>query len=305
VKTRIIKGIKNWLIYRFIFLGIALFNYLPRKTALKCGSFLGKICYFLIVKARRQTIENLKIAFKEKNEGEVKRLSLEVFENLGKNAVDAIRLKNASWNEVSRIVEVKGMEHFDRAYKLGKGLVALTGHIGNFELIATYFALAGYKVSVIGRELYDKRLDKLLVENREKAGIQNIPTTAKAKEVIKTLKSGRALGVLIDQDSFRVRGIFVDFFGRPAKTPIGPILLAQRTGSPIVPLAIIRKENDNYKMIIREEIKTETPEDKEKELVELTRKGTKFLEDIIREYPDQWVWMHNRWASQPEDKKFD
>lgn len=247
----------------------------------------------------------MKIAFKEKDRVELKELSLEVFENSGKNAVDAIRLKNANWDEVSQMVEVEGMEHFDRAYKLGKGLVALTGHIGNFELIATYFALAGYKVSVIGRELYDKRLNGLLVQNREKAGIQNIPTTAKAREVIKALKSGRALGVLIDQDSFRVRGIFVDFFGRPAKTPIGPILLAQRTGSPIVPLAIIRKEDDSYKMIIREEIKTETSENKEKELMELTQKGTKFLEDIIREYPDQWVWMHNRWASQPKDEKFD
>ncbi|MCJ7507884.1 MAG: lysophospholipid acyltransferase family protein [candidate division Zixibacteria bacterium] len=266
---------------------------------------MGKLCYFLITKARKQTIENLKIAFKGKNEVELRRLSLEVFENLGKNTVDAIRLKNANWNEVSQMVEVEGMEHFDRAYKLGKGLVALTGHIGNFELIATYFALAGYKVSIIGRELYDKRLDKLLVENREKAGIRNIPTTAKTREVVKALKSGRALGVLIDQDSFRVRGIFVNFFGRPAKTPIGPILLAQRTGSPIVPLAIVRKEDDNYKMIIREEIKTETPEDKEKGLVELTQKGTKFLEDIIREYPAQWVWMHNRWASQPEDKAID
>jgi KDO2-lipid IV(A) lauroyltransferase len=303
VKIRIIKRIKNWLIYRFILLGIVLFNYLPRKTALKCGSFLGKLCYFLIAKIRKQTIENLKILFKNKEDKELKRIGLEVFENLGKNAVDVFRLKNTSWEKVNKMVEVEGIEHFDRAYKLGKGLVALTGHIGNFELIATYFALAGYKVSVIGREIYDKRLDKLLVKNRERAGIQNIPTTAQTREVIKALRSGRALGVLIDQDSFRVRGIFVDFFGKPAKTPIGPILLAQRTGSPIVPLAIVRREDDTYKMVIREEIRAETSEDKEKQLVELTQKGTKFLEEIIREYPTQWVWMHKRWASQPKDKK--
>ena len=154
---------------------------------------------------------------------------------------------------------------------------------------------------MIGREVYDKRLDKLLVENRGAVGVQNIPTTAPTKEVMKALKSGRVLGVLVDQDSFRVRSIFVDFFGKPAKTPVGPFILAQRMGSPIVPLAIIRKD-DNYKIIIKEQIRSQSPEDKEKEVAELAQKGTKFLEEIIRKYPSQWVWMHRRWASQPEDK---
>ncbi len=300
MRTRPFKRIKNWLIYRSILLGTDLFNWLPRRRALSWGSFLGKVCYFLISDARRQTLSNLRMAFKDKREGEIRKLGLEVFENLGKNAADAVRSGRLSWQEIGQMVEVEGMQHFDHAYKSGKGIVAPTGHIGNFELIAIYFSLAGYKVSVIGRELYDKRLDRLLVAARERAGIQSIPTTAGTKEVIRALRSGRALGVLIDQDSFRVRSAFVDFFGKPARTPVGPFLLAQRLGSPILPLAIVRKEDDNYKLIVKEQLRSGFAEDREKEIMDLTQKGTLFLEEIIREYPSQWVWMHRRWASQPE-----
>ena len=302
MKIRILKKVKNWIIYYFILLIIGVIDLFPRKRVLNWGGFLGKVAYFLLSGERKQTIENLKIAFKDKNEKQLRKLALEVFENLGKNAIDAIKLRNASRDELNQIVEVDGIDHFNQAYNLGKGLIALTGHIGNFELIPTYFSQAGYKVSVIGRELYDKRLDKLLTEIRTKSGIQTILTTAPTKEVIKALKSGRALGVLIDQDSFRVRGIFVDFFGKPAKTPVGPFLLAQKLGSPLVPLAIVRKKDGNYKIIIKEEIKAPDQMDKDKQIAELTQEGTKFLEEIIGEYPAQWVWMHRRWASKPENE---
>ena len=302
MRIRILKRIKNWIIYRLILLAIGIVDRLPRQRVLNLGVFLGKVSYFLLSGARRQTIENLKVAFKSKDQSQLKKLATEVFENLGKNAVDAIKLRNANWEQLKHIVEVDGISYFDQAYRLGRGLVALTGHIGNFELIPTYFSQAGYKVSVVGRELYDKRLDKLLLEARFKAGIQTIPTTAQSKEVIRALKSGRALGVLVDQDSFRVRGIFVDFFGRPAKTPIGPFLLARRMNSPIMPLAITRKEDGNYRIIIKEEIRSQSQADKDKQIAELTQKGTGFLEEVIREHPSQWAWMHRRWASKPENE---
>jgi KDO2-lipid IV(A) lauroyltransferase len=294
------KRIKNWFLFRLITGLIWFLNFLPRNTAISIGGLLGGLAYFTIGDARRRTICNLRLAFGgEQKKKELRRLALGVFRNLGKNVADAVRLKNMKWEDVDRITDVEGLENLDRAYRQGKGIVGLTGHIGNFELMAAWFSLKGYKVSVIGREVYDPRLDRLLVKNREKVGLENIPTTAGIKPILKVLKSGRVLGMLADQDSSRVRGVFVDFFGRPARTPVGPILLPYKTGSPIIPMAIVREDKNRYKIVVKPEVKLVFSENREKDVLEVTQRCAKVLESIIREYPDQWLWMHDRWKSKP------
>jgi KDO2-lipid IV(A) lauroyltransferase len=294
------KRIKNWLLYKLITWIISLLNFLPRNFAISVGGSLGKLAFVLIRDARRRTLSNLTLAFgNEKNMKELRELGSKVFENVGKNVADAVRLAKMRGEDIDSIVEIEGLEYFDQAYTLGKGVIALTGHIGNFELLAAWFSLRGYKVSVIGRELYDPRLDRLLLRNRESVGVENIPVSAGVKPIMKALKAGRALGVLADQDSSRVRGEFVDFFGKPARTPVGPILLPYKTGSPIVPMAIVRKEQNRYKIVVKPEVKLTISEDREKDVLEVTQRCTRVLESIIREYPDQWLWMHDRWKSRP------
>lgn len=301
------KKLKNWVIYKFIQFLIFFLNLFPRKVSLIFGASLGRLAYLILPEARQITLRNLKIAFSEKNSGSgqapplLKRLSLMVFESLGRNVADAVRLPKMRWARVKDIVETEGMEHFDKAYSLGKGVMAVTGHIGNFEFLAAYFSRQGYKVSVIGRELYDPRLNRLLVQNRERMGVQNISTSAGLKEIIKALNSGRALGVLMDQDTSRVRGIFVNFFGRKARTAVGPVILALKTGSPIVPMAIVQKRNGNYKIIIKEEIKPFSEKERDENILYLTEECTAFLEEVIRKYPDQWTWMHKRWRTPPDN----
>ena len=261
---------------------------------------MGKLAYLIIADARKRTRNNLKSAFGEdKDERELKKLASLVFENVGKNVADAVRLKDMKWEEIEKITEIEGLEYFDDAYKRGKGVIAVTGHIGNFELLAAYLSLKGYKLSVIGRELYDPRLDALLVKNRESVGLKNIPSTASVKQVIRALRSGRVLGVLADQDSSRVRGVFVNFFKRPARTPVGPALLAYKIQSPIVPMAIARERDNKYKIIVKEPIELTFSDDKEKDIIQTTQEYTKVLESVIREYPSQWLWMHDRWKSKP------
>jgi KDO2-lipid IV(A) lauroyltransferase len=294
------KRLKNWFLYRFITSLIFVLNFLPRKSSIFLGGFLGKLAYFIIADARKRTQNNLKMAFgKEKDERELKRLAINVFENVGKNVADAVRLKNMKWEEIEKITKIEGLEYFDDAYRMGKGVIPLTGHIGNFELLAAYLSLRGYHVSVIGRELYDRRLDALLVKSRESVGLENIPSSASVKQMIKVLRSGRALGVLADQDSSRIRGVFVNFFERVALTPVGPALLAYKTESPIVPMAIVREGDDEYKIMVKEPIELASSEDKEKDVIETTQRYTQVLESVIREYPSQWLWMHDRWKSKP------
>jgi len=318
------KRLKNWLIYRFILILITFLNLLPRKLSLFLGASLGRLAYLIFPEARKVTFKNLKIAFpvqngsnRKKNSGRGpretgfryaqqapplrKRLSLKVFEGLGRNAVDAVRLPKMSWEEIQKITKVEGIEHLEKAYSLGKGVIGVTGHISNFELLAAYVSLRGYKLSAIGRELYDPRLNELLIKNRQKMGVQNIYSTAGVKEVIKVLNSGRMIGVLIDQDTSRVKGIFVDFFGKKARTPVGPVILALKLNVPIVPMAIVQTREGNYKIFVQEEVKPLAGNTKEENIYYLTQKCTEFLEQVIREYPDQWVWMHKRWLRTPDN----
>lgn len=295
------KRIKNWFLYKLITCIISLLNLLPRDIAISVGATLGRLAYLLIRDARYRTQRNLVVAFgNQLDDRYIRKLARRVFENVGKNTADAVRLKKLRWEDVERITEIEGLEYFDEAYRAGKGVIGFTGHIGNFELMAAYFSLKGYKLSVIGREVYDPRLDRLLVENRESVGLENIPTSAGVKPILKVLRAGKFLGVLADQDSSRVRGVFVDFFGRKARTPVGPVLLAYKTGSPIIPMAIVRKGGNRYKIIVKPQVELAFSEDREKDILDVTQRCTDVLESIIREYPDQWLWMHDRWRSKPQ-----
>lgn len=293
---KIRKKLKNDLIFLFLSTLIFIFRILSRKTAFLLAKIFAKLAFRILPKERKKTIENLTLVFgKEKSQTEIKKLAGEVFVNLAISGMDAVRLKRYK-EKISELVEVEGENFFSEAYRQGKGLMTITGHIGCFELIAPYFHQKGYKTSVIGRELYDKRLDKILVENREKSGVQNIPNSDSVKEIIRVLKEGKALGVLIDQNSHKVRNIKVNFFGRAVNAPVGPALIALKTGSPIVPLAIVRNPKHRYRIIVGQKLEPKVTEDKEKEALRLTQECTLFLEQIIRKYPAQWVWMHNRWG---------
>jgi len=296
ILRKIRKKLKNDLIFLFLSALIFIFRFLPRKTAFLLARIFAKLAYGLLPKERKKTIENLTLVFgKEKSETEIKKLAQEVFVNLALSGVDAIRLIKYQ-DKIAQMVEVENEEVFDEAYRRGKGIMTLTGHVGCFELMGPYFNQKGYKTVAIGRELYDKRLDKILVENRKKSGVQNIPSTASVKEIMKILKEGKVLGVLIDQNSNKVRNVKVNFFGKPVNAPVGPALIALKTGSPIVPLAIVRNAENSYRIIVGQKLEPKVTEDNEKEALRLTQECTLFLEQIIRKYPAQWVWMHNRWG---------
>lgn len=250
--------------------------------------------------ARKTTLINLKFALgRVKNKKEIKKIALEVFENTGKNFADVARFTKLTPKVIDGIVQAQGIKHLDLACKKGNGVIGLTGHIGNFELLAGYLSLKGYKLSVIGREVYDPRLNRLLVRNRESVGLENISSSDDMKEIINVLKSKRILGVLADQDSSRVKGTFVNFFGKPARTPVGPAVLHLKFKSPLVPMFILRNENEKYKIIVKSELKFQPCGDKNIDIIELTQKYTEVLEEIIRKYPSQWLWMHKRWKSKP------
>jgi KDO2-lipid IV(A) lauroyltransferase len=295
------KKLKNDFIYAFIRVVMAVIELLPRDLALKLAGMLGEIAAMIDAKDRHLAEMNLRRAYGDSwNEDKIKLVARECFVQIARNAADVIRSQRWDEHDLKALVDVKGMEHFDNAMRKGRGVVAITGHIGNFELSAAYFgAVKKTPISVVGRKLYDSRLDELVVENRERFGMEVIPSDASAKRVYSVLKRGRMLGVLMDLDSSRVAGYFVPFFGVPAKTAAGPILIGRKTGSPVVPLALFRTEDDRYLLKILPAFDIPVTDNKEEDVRAALLRCNQALEELINHDPAQWAWIHNRWRSKP------
>ena len=217
------------------------------------------------------------------------------FAALARNACDALRLMHLPKEKIVALCTVEGEEHLWQACHGGQGVIALTGHIGCWELLAAYFSCKGYKVSVVYRDLRDKRLDSLLVGMRRRFGIKSIPRGASAVSAFRVLRRGEILAMLIDQD-IDVDGLFVPFFGVPAYTPRGAAAFSLRSGAPIVPLAIHMQHDGSHHVTVLPAL--EAPSDElteERRIDELTRRCAEAVERLIRIYPQQWVWFHDRW----------
>lgn len=295
---RLFKQTKRTAVYWFLRGCVWLFNAVPRRLAGYVAGWLGLAVWKLSARDQHRTLRHLTLVQGDRlSHREKLTLGRSFFINSGKNLADVLRFKKHFASQIKPLVEAQGLEHFDAAYRKGRGVLGVTGHIGNFELLAAFIRSEGYDAAVIGRELYDPRLDRLLIENREAVGLTTIATTDSPKHILAWLKQGKALGVLIDTDSHRVRGEFVPAFGRWSYTPVGQTILALKTGAAMVPMACLRTPDDRYRVLIRPAVKVEPTGDFDADVYNVTLKCTQALEAIIRAYPDQWPWQHNRWRT--------
>ena len=299
---RLPKELKHGLVFRLVRGLINLINLLPRSVALFCGSVLGLLAWRVLASERYRVSRHLTLVYGDSlTAAEKNNVGRSFFVNSGKNLIDVIRLRKHYDSEIRPRVTIEGLEHWDKAYKGGKGVIGITGHIGNFELLAVHLAALGYRVAVIGRELYDTRMDQMLVANREALGLTNIATTDSPRKLLQWLKDGGAVGVLIDTDSSRVRGIFIPVFGRLAQTPIGQSMLALKTGAALVPAVCLRNDDNTYRIVVRPEIEIDRTDDFDRDVYNLTLKCSRVLEEIINENKSQWIWIHNRWCARPPE----
>jgi KDO2-lipid IV(A) lauroyltransferase len=278
---------------------IALSQMLPRWLVLTTFGLLGYAIYLSAGGLRRRALSALAVAYGGTlTLDEKKRLARRSFVEVARNAAEAARLPKLGEDEIDRLVEVRGMETVLAARARGKGLIAVTGHLGNWELIPVYFALKGIPVNVIARRLNDRRLDALVVSYREKHGVRNIDRDKGAKAAIRCLLRGEALGLLIDQDT-RVDSVFVDFMGQPASTPVGPASLALRTGAPVVPVATYRDSSAHHVIEVGSPIELSSEGEERELLRQNTERLSKAVERQIMRHPEQWVWVHERWKTVP------
>ena len=272
---------------------------LPHKAAVGIGAGLGAAVGFFsgkrAAKAVRRCMRILEITEKEAF-GIVAR----AYRNFGRSLVEFIRLP-LMLDSLPQIVALHGEENLKKAFSKGKGVIFLSCHIGNWEYAAALLAGMGYPMSAIGAEQRDERITDEIADLRQTAGVNPVGKGLDLKAAISALKRGEALAVLLDQDA-KDAGVIVPFLGKPASTPIGPLKLSRKLGSPVVPAHIIRRDDGiTFDMYIEPE---------------LGNASIPFGEDIagsaglcndvisgwIRKNPDQWMWMYPRWASTLNDR---
>jgi KDO2-lipid IV(A) lauroyltransferase len=195
-------------------------------------------------------------------------------------------------------IRIDGWQHVQAAHEAGRGGIFVTGHIANWELCAAYVAIRGLPMNVVARRIYLEPLNRRLVALRGGMGVRTLYRDESMRAMIRCLRENQFLGILPDQDVPRIGGIFVEFFGQPAYTPVGPALLALGSGAPILVARDVR-EGCRHRLIVDPPIYADRTAPRALEVHRLVSHYTRRLEEFIREHPDQWVWMHRRWRTRP------
>ena len=299
---RLLKRLKRGLVFRLTSLLFRLFNLMPRDAAHFVGQWITLAAWKLIVKDQHKVRRHLLMALGPRlTEAEMLDIGRDFYLHSARNFVDMMRFRRHYHDEIEPLMDVDGIEHLKRAYDRGRGVVGVTGHIGNYELMAVYLAAQGYRVAVIGRSLYESRLDRMLVENRAAMGLTNLTTTTPPRQILSWLKDGGFLGVLIDTDSSRVRGEFIPWFGRRAYTPTGQTILGLKAGAAFVPMVCLRTPDNRYRAVILPEIEYQPSDRSAADIRDITGQCVTSLEEVIRSNLSQWIWLHNRWRTRVED----
>jgi Kdo2-lipid IVA lauroyltransferase/acyltransferase len=297
-----LKKLKYTLLYWLIRALIFITEKLPRPFIFFIYGGLGSIAYYFATEPRKRAIENLKIVFgNEKTAEEINAIAKKMFMNLGKNLADVLRVfPMETIEQFNKQVKVIGKENLDAAYAKGKGVVLLTAHIGAFEILGTFVGL-NYKSIMVGTKLKDPRLDDLIVRSRSKGGSKYVHRGENTLQLMRSLKEGRVMIILIDQDT-KVKSRFVEFMGVPAATPVGATMIALKSGADIVPVIVQMDEHDNQTITCMPALEVTKSGDAEKDLLDNTLRMNQAVDAFIRRDPSQWVWMHERFKTKPGEE---
>src|SRR4030042_4885550 len=260
---------------------------------------LGTLSYHVLSKARARATCHLFKAFgSQLTHEQINRMGREVFQNLTLNFFECGRFGSVPTEQLLEKISVEGWEHVEAAYQSGRGGVLLGGHIGNWEWTAAYIALRGYPINVVARRIYIDSLNERLVRMRESMGMKVLSRDISMRRMIRLLLDNQFIGVLVDQDVKDVSGIFVDFFGHPAYTPVGPALLALASGAPIIMIRDVR-QGSQHRITVDPPILAHREAPRDQEVNRIVTLYTERIEELITEHPTQWVWTHRRWHTRP------
>ncbi len=296
-----LRWILEYILYKVFTFPILI---LPRKLRLLTGSFTGLLIYYLLPRYRKVTYTNLALAFPDKERSWYRKTALASYKNLGRTATEAICFRKLNKKNLNRYLDsVEGRKYLDEAYEKNEGVFCLASHFGNWEFLALASSLLGYKVSVVARLTDNPYLERELSSVRLTTGGRIIHKKNAIRNMRKALKDGHLIGILVDQNQIQKEGVFVDFFGTPASTTPSVALLSLKYDTPIIPCYSLPLENNKYKLVFDKPLKIKRSGDSNKDLINLVQLYTSYIENIVREYPQYWLWMHKRWKTRPEGEE--
>jgi len=272
-------------------------NLLPENFSLWIGRQLGNGMYHVDLEHRKVAIQNLHIAFgQEKSESEIQGIARRTFQNLGMMAVEFFRIPKMDAEMFKERVKIEGLEEALKLLEKKKGALLLIGHFGNWELMGLMSKVIGNPIMVIAKPMKKNRwVDEFITKIRNASGLEVIPNVKASRKVMKALSQNRLVGILIDQRAKRSEGVWVDFFGKKAPSTPALAVLGMRTGAPILPVFMIRNGFQKHRLLIQEPLQLVNTGDVNKDVETNTQLINHTLESMIRQYPDQWFWVHRRW----------
>jgi len=287
--------------HQFEFLGVKLLDAflcaLPRSWALKLGECLGQVAAWVLPSRRRLILDNLRHAFPDRDEKELRDIAYEVWSNLGRVAAEFVRLSDISRANFRKYFSFEGLEHVNAAKKAGRGIIFITSHLANWEYsgVAVQFLMGD--VVAIARPMKNLKVESWVRGKRSVSGLEFVMHRNAVKSSLRALKANKAVGILVDQNLY-TGGVFVNFFGRPAATTTLPALLHARTGAPVI-VVYARREKSGFKIVFEKPLEFPKTIDKVRDVKIHTQIFTKAIERVVRQQPEQWFWIHNRWKRKP------
>jgi Kdo2-lipid IVA lauroyltransferase/acyltransferase len=286
-----------WLLIR----GISI---LPRPVARAAGIGLGQLVYLLHGKLRRVGMRNLQLAFPDKSAHERRKILRGEFTSLGRQLAEVCLFPSYTPENVTKIVVYDGFENFERAEARGKGVIYLTAHLGGWELSAFAHSIQGHPLHVVMRGMDNPFLDRFITHLRTMHGNRAVDKGNFVRGLLSAMKAGETVGILMDTNMTPPQGVFVDFFGIPACTASGLARIALRTDAAVVPgFTIWDRELRKYRLRFDPALALIRTGHEEADIVANTALFTKVIEQYVRHYPDQWLWVHRRWKTRPAGEK--
>lgn len=295
---------RAWLEYVPIAALARVLGLMPRTWALALGRMAGRIAWIVDRRHREVALANLEAAYGDAMpDKERRRLVGRIFSHFGMVGADCLLMPRMRPRDLERLVEYEGVEHIRKAFLKGKGVFVFSGHFGNWEMVALMQGWLGYPMAMVTRPLDNPLLERLLLEGRGASGNDVIHKRNAVKPILKAIRNGWCVAIVIDQDTRGTESVFADFFGRKAATTPALALLALKTGAPIVPVFGVPLPDGRYRISYLPEVPVKDLAGtlpRGEAVAAITAVCTRIIEEQVRAHPECWLWMHRRWKRHPK-----